>query len=326
MQTIEVILRALACVSGLILIYAALWLYPAQRGGAQSKLEDWWLDLAQAQEISGSRALEWVHKFARTALRVFRFIYGPVRGRRFTTRLVAASMIFSIAPIAYLVSLLGYYGPFAPRYKLTLDVLFPVVSLGLWMWPPQRLTVRWGRWWSTPTSGWSLAALVAVGTSWSVFLYGGPGVFGILGFGTLMVLWMLSDLAAIFVTSVALRLIVHCRSVWRAIGWLAVDAGSALSLFIVPALLGLAFVFPGAGALALGNLTTVVPSLAYFLVALVLVLHAALWHVLLAPLFNVFVDAPLLYRRKTLGTLGVALLGVAGFSPFVSWLEQILGL
>ena len=142
------------------------------------------------------------------------------------------------------------------------------------------------------------------------------------------------DIASILITMALLGRLARTRTTLHAAGWLLLDAAAAAAMLLIPLALvllvvqregpiGTYLVF-----LASANISTALPSAAYLLIALALVLHRLLWPFFLRPFYNL-VHAERLARPKTLGTLGLGLLLLSWpetFLPFKPIVEAALGL
>lgn len=142
------------------------------------------------------------------------------------------------------------------------------------------------------------------------------------------------DAASIWVTMDMLDRLRRTRTALAAAGWLLLDAAVAAAMLLIPLALYLFVVARQSGIgtflvfLASANVSTALPSLAYLLIALGLLLHRLLWPLLLRPFYNL-VHAERIRHPKAIGALGLALLLACWpevFTPLRPLVEEVLAL
>lgn len=122
-------LRGLAGVAGVLLLYAALFLYPDERRELlQNRLEDWWVRLDDLRESALAGQLVLVREMAHTAHCAFQWLLGEP----LSTRFCALTGLLSMASFCLAMSLFGDYGWAVPTGMLffALGTGFFIVYVG----------------------------------------------------------------------------------------------------------------------------------------------------------------------------------------------------
>jgi hypothetical protein len=381
--------RGVGTVAGLLLLYAAVFLYPNERREIHSRMEGWWVVLDDARLHALTRQPVLVQRIGRTSRAAFEWLFGPPLGKRFFVLSGLLSMIsFSVA-----LSTLGDYGWAVPSGLLVfgLTTVWAVMQFGgpsdrmyrelesevmayqrsLWQLRddvesgrrigtiagaareiPQPIPLASDRGLiftppparSPPQRSWSdemleylpMAAFATLVTSSTGLVLAGAIERGI-GTGPFLFAILTAfvcDAVSVYVTMEMLERLGRTRTALTAAGWLLFDATIAAAMLLIPLALHL-YLFKGEGSvgtfvvfLASANVSTALPSLAYLLIALGLLLHRLLWPAVLRPFYNV-VHAERIQHPKTLGMLGLALLAASWpemLSPLRPLVEEVLGL
>ena len=361
--------RGLGTITGLLLLYAAFFLYPGERQQLQSLLEVWWIRLDDTRRRALDRQPILIQAMADTSRAAFDWLFGEPLGKRF----FIVSGLLSMTSFTLAMSTLGDYGWAVPSGLVVfgLTTVWAVVQFGrptdalnvrlqqelseyrdsLWRLrndiehnrpldqqfgvsreviaathiatehglmltraqpPPASLHKQWSE---ELVELLPMVGFVTVATSSTGLVLSGAIEHGV---GTMTFLLailtaFLCDAASIWVTMEMLDRLRRTRTAASAAGWLLLDAAVAAAMLLIPLTLYLYFV-PRDGPfgtflvfLASANLSTALPSLAYLLIALGLVLHRLLWPFLLRPFYNL-VHAERIRHPKAVGALGLTLL------------------
>jgi hypothetical protein len=93
-------LRVLEAIAGLLLIYAAAFLYEDEQGRIQNKLEEWWIRLGEEQVVALRRHTAFVREVAKSAGRGFESLFGE---QLFSEQALVVSLYYSMASYAICV-------------------------------------------------------------------------------------------------------------------------------------------------------------------------------------------------------------------------------
>jgi hypothetical protein len=120
-------IRVSGTLAGLLLLYAAFFLYPDERRAVQSTLEDWWVRLDDLRKDSLAREPILIQAVAGTARRGFEWLFGEPLSKRF----FAVSGLLSMLSFTLAMSLFGDYGWAVPS-GLLIFALFTLYVVFHW--------------------------------------------------------------------------------------------------------------------------------------------------------------------------------------------------
>ena len=335
--------RVIVSLLGAVLLYAGIFLLPAEQKQAQSTLENWWTDLRGVQDKALSLQLAFLRKIAATAAKGFEWLFGGLLSVRF----FVVSGLFSMGSFVLGMLTFGDYGWAVPTGLILFafgTAWVALVGAKAWRdvdaiqsaalktdtWSEPRLSV-FSRFEAAPAkpSWWqqsltemndmlpSYLPVIVLGSSGSLVLKGALDKhIGGFTFGMAIFVSFLCDLLAIGVTIFVLNRVAQARSSISAVAWLLLDAVVAAAMVGLP---WMAYAQMSGGEtpvrvfflfVAASNISTALPAAVYLLVAICALSHFLLWPTLLRPLYNLVIDSKALAKRKTLCVSGLALLGL----------------
>ena len=338
------LIRCMIGLSGVLLIYAALLLYPEEQEGVQQKLrnrlEDWWLQLHILQDETTPRALRLARIVSAIGDRCFGAIFGP---NLISARSLAISFLLSYASYGvykWIHVLAGTKQQLANgRTEYCLPVPWgdivscvhlsaPALALGHWIEILRTLLLltlavlayRWLpgtklRLSSACALAGILGVLPALIESVISLGIGAPrNHWRLLSGPALNVTSMSSDLASIVITRVLLRQVIASKTWYRMSALLLLDAACVALLIVTP--LALSAVVPEGDwrraclAIAGANTSTTLPSLVWAGTGTFLVLHRLMWPAIMRPLYAI-ANIRIFKHRAKLATVGVCLLTIS---------------
>jgi hypothetical protein len=300
--------------SGFVLVYASS-LYENEEGQIQSKIVEWWVRLDDKGLASRSRIAAFMQEVARLTGRGFDGLFG---NSLLSLRFVAVSIYLSFAslflflifafPLAHDTGSATRLGAIRIFLFFIGLALVPAIVNGSALW--ERL-IR-GIWWGViPWTVISMAGFIA-------FVYkrqGAASTFRGIGFTLLpLAVSFLADVAFIFVTRLILRRI---PTIDRISTIVIMFVGNLLILALI--IVGLPYVgfkiakylplFGGIIMLSLPlNSIDILVGCAALIVALLLLVHRALWPLIQRPLYAIQRHELIKKRKKWLLHAGVALI------------------
>lgn len=288
---------------GFILIYTALFTYKGELNKINSKLEDWWIALDDVKSEEKG-ILNFLIRFVLFSARVLDAIYGA----KLSTQTAAVAMAYSCSAI------LWAYNP----TKLGINFIFITIFiyLGTISWTEQSTYIK------------IFVLLIS-----SLFLIiGFPIVHNTHGWlfeilvGVVVVITSIgSDFLSISIIRYFLKKIASAKNIFFASSLLFIMTIIASSLVLVAPWTGLdqflmagwfnensieAFLEDIFVLLVASNLTTALPIIVYFLIAISILTHKILWPFLLRFVYSL-ISINLLEKRKQIFIAGIALIVAA---------------
>lgn len=303
------LLTFLLHVLGLVLICAGLFLYEDEEGKFQNKIEEWWVRLSDAQNVSRSKVATFMQGVARLTADGFDALFGH---RLFSLRIIPVSIYLSLASVFLLIFV--FFRRVAnpgvgTRHGAFLMLLF-FVALALM---PALLKNKWllAIWWAIiPVNLLSLGGLVAffVKTRGAAATMHGIGLVALLFVASLA-----CDLAYITLTRYILRRASRIDHVPEIVLMILANL-AALAIPVLGPIYGgvaLANYAPyAAGMVVLSLMFNAIDFLVGFaglLLAVLLLLHRLFWPAIQRPLYAIYRFSPIKKKRWLFAT-GVALL------------------
>jgi hypothetical protein len=132
--------RVAGTVAGLILLYAAFFLYPDERRQLQSALEGWWIRLDDARRSALDRQPVFIQRLAQTSRDGFGWLFGEPLSKRF----FVISGLLSMLSFGVAMSVVGDYGWAVPSGLLIagLTTVWAVLQFGA---VSDRMNEEWRR-------------------------------------------------------------------------------------------------------------------------------------------------------------------------------------
>lgn len=93
-----ILLRVVVCVTGVVLVYAAVFLYEDEQGRMQNKLEVWWIRLNDRSHHAISRHTKFLRNIASVTSLGFDKLFGE---SLFSVKFVNVSASFSMASFVF---------------------------------------------------------------------------------------------------------------------------------------------------------------------------------------------------------------------------------
>lgn len=330
-------LQFLTGLSGFLLLYAGIFVYPDERRALHSKAEDLWLRWSEEAATYEGLFVRFGRTVASKFTNIFDTHFGPdlISRRSLMTSVVLSAWLSPGLAIfaASVVVLATAFNSSETRYV----VLGLATAIALFY-----LFCRWifgGVTRKTFIDKYSSSTLMFV-SYFSTFVVVGPAsivVSVVLAKGganagtislalaavtALITVVLGSDIASIYFTRrILIGVLKATRTLRIAVAFL-IDALLALAIAILPALLLLPFILsaePGdiseffalfAATALVMNVTTLAPTVAYLLCAFIFAINALLWPTVLRPMYSL-VDNRVFDRRRSLASLGVLLLSGA---------------
>lgn len=307
---------------GVFCVLTAIVLYPSEEGTVQSKFEDFWIRVDDYQQRALSRHTAFMAEVAQLETRLLDRVFGH---KLFSFQSVGVSACLSLAAVFvglcvlfgtnFGVELLEYIlafivGPLAVALAFMLvtnplvRVILFVLALGFW----------WGLWfYGLELRGTNLGDWMSESKDTSIILVGG----------------FLCDVAFIAATRRLIRMAGQMTRFFNVAGAITLTIVLALSLvspIFIWATRESSNLLDYALLIAFSNMVDALLASFFVLLALLFLIHRALWPVLTRSIFRVQ-DIGTKGRRGILVTVGFALLGWSGirFPELVRELLKALG-
>jgi hypothetical protein len=321
-------IRIITFACGLLLIYVAIFLYEDEQGKIQNTLEDWWVKIDDLKRGALSRHTIFMQETARITNYGFNQLFGK---KLVSLQALAVSACFSIASLG----LAGLYMIYESEnlFSSWLSLPFanePLVAL-LWLLMFLGIALIPSRWPSLSGLVLGVSALSSI-LFFALFWHNlEPNVFEYSSYCFGIVLGIASDMLFIALTRKLLRwslmekfsriltvILLNCLLSFVLIKGFyrfSFSVGQVYN-FDFSTLGNLMHIIDFAFLFAAGtNFFTVLFALAIVILALIMLLHRTFWPMLSRPIYAL-AKLGIIHRPKLLGTIGLALLGLAtGIAP-----------
>jgi hypothetical protein len=315
---LHLIARPIEALLGVFCVLSAIILYPNEEGKIQSKFEDFWIQVDDFQNLALTRHAAFMTGVAKLETRFLDRVFG---NRLISIRALGVSFCFSLGTMALLAMLVSY---------LIIRVRYPEASTGAFIialgylicavivgaaciWIENHTLLR---------NSIVIAALILL-LLWMVrFRVGTPGVTGEIS--VRIVLLVLGgfgcDVIFIALTRRLLRWAGEMTSSLKVLTTVIVNFFLAV-LFVSPLLVGVNVkpigdlrdqILLTISMIAVSNIVDAVIALFYVLLAVLLLIHRALWPLLTRTLFRM-TDIGTKGRRAILTAVGLALSSASVF-------------
>jgi hypothetical protein len=304
---------------GAFCVLTAILLYPNEEGKIQSKLEDFWIRLDAYQRSALSRNNLFLQQIGKLETRILDRVFGH---KLFSSQALVVSACCSILTVA-----IGYFlGDSIGRDDLWVPLMLSCVAIGL-------------------THILKLSNKIRVVTIFISIAY--IAVYFIINFNDradnldeiypMLLATVLggipSDVAFIAATRKLIRWAGETKSSYRIAGILVLSlllALAMISFLFIPESWAddeadwnsTQFLFAALAIVSVSNLLDASLALLFFFLCLTMLIHRAVWPLLMRTLFRV-TDIGTKGRRAILASAGLGLLGLAGFGP-PEWLKEPL--
>lgn len=336
-------LRVVIVIIGVLLIYAAIFLYENEQRKVQNILEDWWLKIDERQRPLLSRHTNFMRNVAYHAASGFDRMFGH---KLFSKQSIAVSASYSFASVflsSFMVIL--YVVAFEPDVTSTNDprvlrtaivlLLLAGLNIVLAMLPlfiqsPYKLDL-----WLATVIVVDFLILLAI----HIIFVLGEGPFFVFGLSIGVGLGIMSDIIFIAITRWALRWSAGLESFYKIISMILLNCLIALAFVGIPLFLNdwlpqwmldnnvgsqtpkeivdLSTMF-----FAMSNVLTTLIAFAFLIHALLMLAHKFFWPLIERPVYALQ-QLGIAKRNKLLGVVGITLIGLAaGITP--SWLKEVI--
>jgi len=316
---LHLIARPIEALLGVFCVLSAIVLYPNEEGKIQSKFEDFWIRVDDFQNLALTRHATFMTGIAKLETRFLDLVFG---NRLISIRALGVSFCFSLGTIALLTMLVSY-SIMPVRYPQLNSAGVLIMSLGYLIcaaivgaaciWIQNRNLLR---------NSIVIAALIFLLLWMVTFRAGPPGATSEISIRILLL--VLSsfgcDVIFIILTRRLLRWAGEMTSSLKVLATVIVNLFLAV-LFVSPLLVGVHIQLIGdlrdeilitISMIAFSNIVDAVIALFYVLLAVLLLIHRALWPLLTRTLFRMtYIGAK--GRRAILTTVGLALLSASVF-------------
>ena len=309
------IFTVLSRVSGLLILYVAIFLYEDEEGRFQNRLEVWWIKVRYGRDRALSIAAEIFAFSAKAASQLFDKVFGP---RLLSLRAVSVSLCLSMASFNLFAPLLSIFGYGAPGQSNT-SALWSGVCFLAFAFGRCLFDTKW------MSRLWNIVLILVLAQNFGEIFVGvvlRMGLHAALRFitflGMLLTLSFAFDLLFLGLTRWMIRRTSVMTKLPYMIGFLLLNILLALALIFAPvvilvksmpdehhpSLLSLAAI-----AVIPLNSVDVVLCLFVFFVLVLFVIHRLLWPLFERPLYAI-ARYGLIKRKALLWAVGLAL--VAG--------------
>jgi hypothetical protein len=316
---LHLIARPIEALLGVFCVLSAIVLYPNEEGKIQSKFEDFWIRVDDFQNLALTRHAAFMTGVANLETRFLDRVFGI---RLISIQALGVSFCFSLGTIALLTMLVSYI-ILPVRYPELNSVGALMISLGYLIcaaivgaacvWIQNHNLLR---------NSIVIAALIFLLLWMVTFRAGAPGVTGEISMRILLLVLSSFGCDVIFITLTRrlLRWAGEMTSSWKVLATVIVNFFLAV-LFVSPLLVGVNIKLIGdlrdeilitISMIAFSNIVDAVVALFYVLLAVLLLIHRALWPLLTRTLFRM-TDIGTKGRRSILTTVGLALLSASVF-------------
>jgi hypothetical protein len=316
---LHLIARPIEALLGVFCVLSAIVLYPNEEGKIQSKFEDFWIRVDDFQNLALTHHAAFMTGVANLETRFLDRVFGK---RLISIQALGVSFCFSLGTIALLTMLVSYI-ILPVRYPELNSVGALIISLGYLIcavivgaaciWIENHNLLR---------NSVVIAALIFLLLWMMTFRAGAPGVTGEISMRILLLVLSSFGCDVIFITLTRrlLRWAGEMTSSLKVLATVIVNFFLAV-LFVSPLLVGVNIKLIGdlrdeilitISMIAFSNIVDAVVALFYVLLAVLLLIHRALWPLLTRTLFRM-TDIGTKGRRSILTTVGLALLSVSVF-------------
>lgn len=132
MHWIYVVVRVLAGLAGLTLVYAATFLYEDEQGRLQNRLEQWWVEINDKQKTATSHYALFMREVAKVATGLFDRLFGP---KLFSLHALRVSAAFSMGSYLLWIN-------FDSMRTHGLSIPLLLLAAGFFWYGSQQLTIR----------------------------------------------------------------------------------------------------------------------------------------------------------------------------------------
>jgi hypothetical protein len=316
---LHLIARPIEALLGVFCVLSAIVLYPNEEGKIQSKFEDFWIRVDDFQNLALTHHAAFMKGVANLETRFLDRVFGK---RLISIQALGVSFCFSLGTIALLTMLVSYI-ILPVRYPELNSVGALIISLGYLIcavivgaaciWIENHNLLR---------NSVVIAALIFLLLWMMTFRAGAPGVTGEISMRILLLVLSSFGCDVIFITLTRrlLRWAGEMTSSLKVLATVIVNFFLAV-LFVSPLLVGVNIKLIGdlrdeilitISMIAFSNIMDAVVALFYVLLAVLLLIHRALWPLLTRTLFRMaYIGTK--GRRSILTTVGLALLSVSVF-------------
>jgi hypothetical protein len=316
---LHLIAKPIEAVLGVFCVLSAIVLYPNEEGKIQSKFEDFWIRVDDFQNLALTRHAAFMTGVAKLETRFLDRVFG---NRLISIRALGVSFCFSLSTIA-LVAMFVFYFIIPVRYPeenisgafiISLGYLICAVIVGAaCIWIQNHNLLR---------NSILIAALILLLLWMVTFRVGAPGVTGEISMRILLLVLggFACDVIFITLTRRLLRWAGEMTSSLKVLATVFVNFFLAV-LFVSPLLAGVNIrpigylryqISMTISTIAVSNIVDAAVALFYVLLALLLLIHRALWPLLTRTLFRM-TDIGTKGRRAILTSVGLALLSASVF-------------
>jgi hypothetical protein len=316
---LHLIAKPIEALLGVFCVLSAIVLYPNEEGKIQSKFEDFWIRVDDFQNLALTRHAAFMTGVAKLETRFLDRVFG---NRLISIRALGVSFCFSLSTIA-LVAMFVFYFIVPVRYPeanisgafiIPLGYLICAVIVGAaCIWIQNHNLLR---------NSILIAALILLLLWMVTFRVGAPGVTGEISIRILLLVLggFACDVIFITLTRRLLRWAGEMTSSLKVLATVFVNFFLAV-LFVSPLLAGMNIrpigylryqIAMTISTIAVSNIVDAAVALFYVLLALLLLIHRALWPLLTRSLFRM-TDIGTKGRRAILTSVGLALLSASVF-------------
>jgi hypothetical protein len=328
-------LKLLAGALGVVLVFMAAFLYPDEREKLQNHLEDAWIKIRDKQGVVISKHVAFMQAVGTLTTHLFERVFGK---SYISARAITVSICLSLLSFTLIFRAVGE----RPIGGLIMDPFYVHLSSSAWIIFVMLLALSVGIPRLAGQNSWvalvftlGLMTLVRFLTenSFGVLLHEPIGnIVGILGAATLLLLLSFGcDMAFVAVTRSAVRRISNMDELWKIVSVLGSNVAIATGVLIYPLWWahGQALKELGPNAphvfmhnstfvilLSLSNSFDILIAAAFVIMACAMLIHRMFWPLLARPIYAL-AELGIRGHRRLLGTVGMALVGIAAGKPLV---------
>jgi hypothetical protein len=324
---VDVVVRVLAGIAGVLFVYAAVFLYEDEQGKLQNRLEQWWIEISDREKTATSRYAVFMQEVARVAAGLFDRLLGA---KLFSWRALKVSVVFSMGSYLLFMTFDTIRDEGLTKGDLKSLLVQPLFAAALFWYGSHRLTIRQP--FRFLTHFFAVSILVAMFSGF-VINYGNAGLLAI---GSSL----LCDIAFIAITRQTLRWCSQMERLVPVVLVILINCLIAVVFLIGPAALSYAhsqmLINPRpeelqradwitAGAVFAGlNTVDALAASVFVILALIAITHRVLWPVLGRVLYALQ-GIGIARRRNLMATLGILLLTHAGLN-MPEQLKKVVGI
>jgi hypothetical protein len=309
---------------GLCLVYLGAFIYESEQKKLQNRLEDWWLRIDDLNTAGLKRRAAFMVVIAQITTSGFDAMFGP---RLMSLSCLGTSMAYTLGYLCLLFAALRFAGlahaP-GPAPSVGVQALWGLVFLLLASVRPlvPRLA-RFQFWWTMVAFG-LVIAIYGPNLRWASGMSPespgsfteAPPVARWIIYGGGIGLTMMAAITFIALTRWLVRWSAASASFMRIVTLLLANLSLALGIVIVPGILLAATLKPSSpwplmwALVLLGNTLIALVAMAFFLLAVLMLIHQLFWPLLARPLYLI-ANERLLMHRTALVSVGLTLMGTA---------------